>query len=317
MSTISEPTHVSLEAVSRLKRDIAFAVSELSIGEIRFLVDAYYTIQGYRIQAKNQVAALDKSGEPNAVLHWLFDQHETMEGQVKRALDKWTDTHPVGRWCKSITGVGPVLTAGLLAHIDIAKAPTAGHIWRFAGLDPTSKWEKGQKRPWNATLKTIVAFKLGECFVKVQNNKSDFYGRLFAERKRIEWEHNLKGDLREQAAAALAVKRFGADTEAKRWYSGQIDPEVVRVFMAEGEPLFKIPGAVDEEDGVPMLPPAHIHARARRWTVKLFLAHLQQVWWFLEFGEPAARPYVIEHMGHVDMIEPPNFPAKPARTGAA
>src|SRR5581483_161544 len=25
-------------------------------------------------------------------------------------------------------------------HIDIEKAPTAGHIWRFAGLDPTLRW---------------------------------------------------------------------------------------------------------------------------------------------------------------------------------
>ena len=37
-------------------------------------------------------------------------------------------------------GIGPVIAAGLLANIDIKQAPTVGHIWRFAGLDPTNKW---------------------------------------------------------------------------------------------------------------------------------------------------------------------------------
>jgi hypothetical protein len=43
----------------------------------------------------------------------------------------------------------------LLARIDIVKAPTAGHIWRYAGLDPTVRWNKGEKRPWNAGLKVL------------------------------------------------------------------------------------------------------------------------------------------------------------------
>jgi len=63
-----------------------------------------------------------------------------MENQIKRSLDKFTDHHPVGKWMKSIHGIGPVIAAGMLAHIDIEKAPTAGHIWRYAGLDPTVVW---------------------------------------------------------------------------------------------------------------------------------------------------------------------------------
>ena len=34
-----------------------------------------------------------------------------------------------------------------------------------------------------------------------------------------------------------------------------------------------------------MLPPAHIHARARRYVVKLFLFHLHEVMWNVEQGE--------------------------------
>lgn len=57
--------------------------------------------------------------------------------------------------CNSIHGIGPVISAGLLAHIDIHRAVTVGHIWRFAGLDPSVKWLKKTKRPWNAGLKVL------------------------------------------------------------------------------------------------------------------------------------------------------------------
>jgi Transposase IS116/IS110/IS902 family. len=67
------------------------------------------------------------------------------EESVKKILDVYTSADPVGRWIRSIPGLGPYIAAGLLALIEIEKAPTVGHIWRFAGLDPTMKWSPGQK----------------------------------------------------------------------------------------------------------------------------------------------------------------------------
>ena len=79
----------------------------------------------------------------------------------------------IGPWAMATIGVGPVICAGVIARIDIHRAPTVGHIWRFAGLDPTQKWEKGKKRPWNTDLKRIC-WLLGESFVKVINNDDAF-----------------------------------------------------------------------------------------------------------------------------------------------
>ena len=93
----------------------------------------------------------------------------------------------------SITGIGPVIAAGMIANIDIKKCQTAGAIWKFAGLDPTVEWKKGQKRPWNADLKTLC-WKLGQSFLKVQSNSNAFYSRLYLERKEYETEKNEKGD---------------------------------------------------------------------------------------------------------------------------
>src|SRR5574337_629217 len=156
---------IEVEAVTRMTRDIAKAASTLSDDEAIYLVDAYYMMQDDRKRSHNQVRAMGESAEPNSVIAWLATQSTTLENQIKRALDQYTEGHAMGSWMRSIHGIGPVLSAGLLAHIDIAQAPTVGHIWRFAGLDPTTKWEKGQKRPFNAKLKTLC-WKIGQSFMK-------------------------------------------------------------------------------------------------------------------------------------------------------
>ena len=260
--------------IARMTRDIASAAKILSDDEARFLVDAYYQMQGDRIRAKNQAKALEKAGEPNAILDYLGEQSRVLESQVKRALDKYTEAHPCGEWMRAQKGIGPVIAAGMLAHIDIHQAPTVGHVWRFAGLDPTVTWEKGQKRPWNAKLKTLC-WKAGESFVKVSGDPEAYYGQTYAQRKAQEVAKNEAGDFAEQAAAILEKKRIGKDTEAYKAYS------------------------------VGKLPPAHIHARAQRYAVKLFLAHLHEVMHETIIGTPAPLPYPIAHLGHVHKIERP------------
>lgn len=270
-----EPT--DLEPVRRLTRDIATAAVTLSPQEARYLVDSYYQIQDQRMTAANQQRALSSSGEPHETLDWLRQQSETLEGQIKRALAKWADGQTVGQWSQSIVGIGPVLASGLLAHIDITKAPTAGHIWRFAGLDPTVTWDKGQKRPWNADLK-VLCYKIGESFVKVQGNPKDVYGRVYRERKDREEQRNLDGAFAEQAARQL---------EAKRWKGDSVTKQALEAGR---------------------LSQAQIHARARRYAVKLFLAHWHHVAYEVAFGVAPPKPYVITHLNHAHYIAPPNWP---------
>jgi hypothetical protein len=265
---------VPLDPIARLSKDLASAAVTLSDDEARFLVDAYYQMQDNRIRADGQVRSLSKSGEPHDVLQWLGAQSEGLENQIKRALSRYADSKPLGEWAQSIVGIGPVITAGLMAHIDIAKAPTVGHIWRFAGLDPTLRWEKGQKRPWNAALKTLC-WKIGESFVKVSGREDAFYGRIYADRKALELSRNEALQFKDQAVAALERKKFGKDTEARKHY----------------------------EAG--KLPPAHIHARAKRYAVKLFLAHYHETGYILLHGVKPPLPYPIAHLGHAHVIERP------------
>ena len=264
------------EAIRRLERDPVTAATTLTVNEARYLVAAYYQLQENRKFAGNQVRGVAESKEPHAVIAWLFDQNATLQKQIKRALDSWTDTIPAAVWAKGIVGIGPVISAGLAAHIDISRCPTVGRIWRFAGLDPTQVWLPKTKRPWNADLKALC-WKIGESFVNASGHPEDFYGKLYTQRKQIEEQHNEAGAFTEQAAAKL--KTFNVDKQI-----------VAYQHYSAGK-----------------LPPAHIRARAKRWAVKLFLAHYHHVAWTLATGEEPPKPYVISHLGHSDLIAPPNF----------
>lgn len=250
-------THTSDPRIARkdrLNHDLRAAAARMGNQQARFLVDAYYTMQDDRKRSYSQERATLASGEPHLVISWLAVNAETLEEDIRRLLGEYADTHPVGKWLRTITGIGPVIAAGLLAHIDINKAPTAGHIWKFAGLDPEVKWEKGQKRPWNAKLKTLC-WKIGQSFMKFSGNPNCMYGHIYRQRKEYEIARNEAGGNAETAKAILATNRFGKQTEAYKAY---------------------IKGK---------LPAGQIDARARRYAVKILLSHLQMVWYFHEKGE--------------------------------
>ena len=261
----------------RLSKDLVRAAATLSKREARYLVDLYYQMQDNRIRAAGQVRSMED--EPRAVLAWYRGQTETLEKQVKRALDHYSKASPLGLWARRQKGVGPVIAAGLLAHLDFEvngeRTQTVSRWWSFAGLDPTKKWERGKKRPWNATLKTLCAYKLGEAFVKVCGHEDAFYGQLYRQRKEFEVERNEAGKNADAAARALEEKKYAKGTDAYKAYSAG------------------------------KLPPAHVHHRAVRWTVKLFLSHYHEVGYKLQFGEAPPKPYVFSILGHADIIHPP------------
>lgn len=271
----------TLEPIERLTKDLKEAAITLSDDEARFLVDAYYAMQENRKRTDNQVRALSTSGEPHAVIAWLAEQDHRLEKQVARALNAYIEHRgPAAAWALAQVGIGPIITAGLFAHIDITKAPTVGHIWNFAGLNPKRTWEKGQKRPWNAALK-VLTWKAGESFVKVSGNEEAFYGQEYVKRKALEMRMNEAGELKEQAAKQLAAKNYGKETKARECYNAGT------------------------------LPPAHIHARAKRWVVKLFLSHLHTVMHFDKYGRLPPAPYALAHLGHAHYIAPPNAESVP------
>lgn len=323
-----------LSPVQRMSRDIAMAAKTLTDGEARFLVDAYYTAQDDRKRTDNQVLALTKSGEPNSVIQWFSQQNSILENQIKRALDKYTDGHVMGAWMKKIHGIGPVISAGMLAHIRIEEAPTAGHIWRYAGLDPTVKWSTAEN-----ALSAIKAIEIpkgvNEAAYLYEHTARSFGRKVetlvrYTETKNDGTKRAFK---KENLAKSLARIPFNRQLKTLCWKAGQsfmkfsgsdecfyghLYQERKVSYIADNEQLRHEKIALDQalkvgkdteaykHYSVGKLPPAHIDARARRYAVKIFLSHLHAQWYRTHFGEEPPKPFAIAILGHAHEIDPPH-----------
>lgn len=267
------------DAMERLERAAKLAAADLTRDAARSLVDIYYRWQEHRIALTGQIRAQLQGADPGeppgsvAVVEHFAAQVSTLEKQMVAVLGEWAKSRPEGEWAQAQKGIGPVLSAGLGAHIDITRAPTVGHIWRFAGLDPTVRWEKKTKRPWNADLK-VLCWRIGDSFVKVSGREDAFYGQVYRERKTLELERDEAGLFADQAAESLLTKRI---TDAG-----------LRATYESGH-----------------LPAGRLDLRARRYAVKLFLAHWHGVAFEAEYGRKPPLPYAIAHLGHAHMIDPP------------
>ena len=159
-------------AVRALTKDLKKAAVTMGRDELRYLVDSYYRMQNDRIRSEGQTRSLSRDTNPHDVIEWYGQQNRFLENQLKGAMAEYVNHHPVGQWLKSICGVGPVTSAGLLAHVDlnpwkcrrtnmkeVACSPSdpctdnckvesldyVGQLWSYAGLNPNSKWERKQR----------------------------------------------------------------------------------------------------------------------------------------------------------------------------
>jgi hypothetical protein len=143
--TITTPPDASLAGQplpSRLLRqDLREIARGLGRAEVRYLVDFYYQQQENRKSAANQERAATAAGESAQMVGWLASLETALEGQIKQALDTWTLGQPESVWARSQIGIGPVIAAGLAAHVDVERTTSVSRLWRFAGQDPTMEWQ--------------------------------------------------------------------------------------------------------------------------------------------------------------------------------
>ena len=263
-------------------KDVRGMVQPQNPHTMRELVKAYYRIQGARIAIAAQSRELAKDGDSNELTEHIANNMKYMEQSLIYPFTRFANDYVAGRWALSQYGIGPVITAGLLSNIDISRAYTVGSIWRFAGMDPTVVWTKGQKRPWNDDMKVLV-WKIGQSFMKFSGREECFYGKLYLRDKTRRAEANESGLYAERAKSILAQKDWKKDTPSRR-------------KLQAGH-----------------LPDAQIDAQARRFAAKIFLSHFHTVWYedyHTELqGKPvrAPRPYAIAHGGHAHMIEIPHY----------
>lgn len=268
---------VGLEPVVRMAKDLRQASGNLSTKEARFLVDLYYNFQEMRMTAKARLRAMEESGEPHDVIEYVFLQAEVLEAQIHASLDRYSLSHPIGIWMRGVKGIGPCIAAGLLANLDIERAPTAGHFWAVSGVgDPEkSRRKRGEKINFNPSLKRL-AWIIGHQFERLSSDDADaYYRQIYDARKTYENTKNDAGDYAPQAAAILATGKYKRETDALAAYKAG------------------------------KLPPGHIRERCCRYAAKMFLSHVHHKWYRLHFGKEPPAPFAVAHLGHVHIIPPP------------
>lgn len=336
-----------LEALQKLNKDIKAGSQTLGKDEVRFLVDYYYQMQHDRIVTEGRIRAINQSSkdEPHEAIAFIGKQVSTIEENIKKILDIYTKYDPVGIWCRSIIGCGPVIAAGLLANLDVEDKPTAGHFWSYCGLND-------QNRPWTGREKTkkIIDEILGDkkskdityedfckCCIATQWKPDNLIEAIGKDGKYFFYNADKTEFVfkKEDIINQCAKRPYNAKMKVLLWKLGEsfvkvsnnpkdfygkiyqqrkayeLDKNERLEYKEQADLKAQIVGKGTEAYkwySKGMLPPAHIQARAVRKAEQLFLSHLHHVMYVVKYGELPPKPYILtKEGGHAHMINVPNF----------
>lgn len=322
---------------------------------LRALVDYRFSKQEQRKAFGNQIGAIERATDTSVdplALRILKADSARLEAKADATIKAMVENHRAGRWAVSVPGIAHTFAGVLLAHVDIhpwvcmgqrankrlvkccqsdpctpqchvGYVNTAGKLWRFAGVDPSSTWRKGERRPHCAILKTLTwqigesfkklgiwscqthgsikstvssepdadepekrrrVMRCSECGERMQHVPSDLiYARIYRQRKTQEIERNERGDFAAQALERLAKAKAG------KWNISPLQRETW---------------------GAGKLQPIGLDMRAGRYAAKLFLSHFHYVLHEVVDGCPPPAPYIISIGGHADFIAPPGWPCE-------
>lgn len=207
----------------------------------------------------------------------LYHLTHSMEDFAGRGLAEIAPRTIGGQWLAGLYGIGPVLSAALLAFLDVTTAPHMSSWRKLGGIAPHVTWEKGQKRPWNARLKTLL-WKVGDSFVKFHRSpKSEVYGEVYANWKRIYVERDANEFYREKALHEAETRQFRDQATKATYASGHY-------------------------------PLGRLDLMARRKAVSMFLGHLYEVLYYEAYGRHCGSDYVQAYLGHQSRVACPHWP---------
>lgn len=177
--------------------------------KIRELVEVLYDYQAQRIRTANRLGK-KKDGEfqntdfPNIPIDEIpelvdiLDNATELEVRIKKLIEKEIKGIPIyEEFLKKVKGCGVIMSAVLIAYIDIEKAVNASKIVQYAGLGGGKvrgkkkdekgnivltndlirgdKPTKGYLLPYNAKLKSKVMGVLATCFIKSKSQYKFYY----------------------------------------------------------------------------------------------------------------------------------------------
>lgn len=320
---------LDLQLLKRLEGD-----EPVSEADIRFAVQIYYELQQIRESAGLRIKS--KKTESLDITDWFYRHVELLEKRLLSHLDIITDKRHMGRWAKAVHGIGPVIAAGLMAHIDIRRCRAASGIWRLGGLDPSVKWigrTQGDaviadvvgdskriliEHIEEISRRTNLGFEMLERFTRLYGEGKLTRTALSRAVSRRPWSADFKvlcwkiGDsfMKQSGNPKCKYGQFYAmrkQLEIQRNERGEFKDQAAGYLKekryAKATESFK---AYDKG----RLPDMQITRRAARYATKLFLAHWFDEAWRDAFATEPPKPYAIQHLGHVHWIRGDDMKAK-------
>jgi hypothetical protein len=317
-----------------LRGDIREAAQLMSQQEARFLVDTYYSVQHFRIKSGNQRFAMGENHEPNRAIDWLQQRFHQLEQQIQRPLEAYNQAKPLGVWIRAQVGLGPVLTAGLLAYLDHSPPPpTVGRWYRFAGVESSVEWlgtakaqalvtearAHGYQTPEEALAYCAGATNRRPELLRAWALQEDeehepqlTFAKLTAALARRPWHGKLKTLLWKIAQSFVKCSNrpdclYGKLYKQRKAYEQARNEQGLYADQAAQALKEKAIGKSTEaykHYSTGHLPPAHIQARAERWAVKIFLGHVHLCAYVLAYGTMPQKPFALERLGHTTYIWP-------------
>jgi len=251
-------------------------VDDQTTSVLKIAVRSLYDAQKLRIETGNRIAAHVRDGVLDEVwakrLEVDFKILEKFEMALEKEVDIALDSCDISPWLRAVRGVGPRMAGCLVSEIrDPGRFDTLSKLWAYSGLHtvigPSGRQEsprraKGQKANWNGFLRAKVVGVLGPSFLKSGSE----YKKLYDDNK-----------LRlESRPCTMSLERHNKKLAAPRDEAEEATEKVQKL----------LPNGCTRQ---------HIHDRAIRYMVKLFLRDLYVEWRRIR-GIPTRPTYAEEYL---------------------
>lgn len=327
--------------IDSFSKEFKSKLEMLPLEEARTIVDNYYQIQELRKVLGNQIRAVEKkmdvlSNDSMITTKYFFEDYYKVERKAKLALDIFTSSQPVGVWLKEIMGIGPVISAGLLAYFDINKAPKPSCFWQYSGLNIGN-------RPWYSRKEAEAFVRQAKKYMTDNNitDKSQLVAYLASISNTSISMFEGKKTTDDELAKIVSMPPYNRKLKTLLWKTGQSFLKVCnkgslygrliqerKVYeITKNEKLEYADQAANAlkkktftnkkikeiyESG--KLPPGHIEQRCENHAVKIFVSHLWEAMYYDKYGkEPDFKVYPLDYetvqpngdlVQHVEYIGP-------------
>ena len=284
--------------------------------QLRALVEAQLVIEKLRVQSQVRISHLKRRNRSDVETEKLHERIVELEEYVDGTVARLIIAHPAYPWFSRVKGVGKEnigKVVGLIEAFDHYYEQGDSMIPGFVNreleiytvmegdkaIEKEGIWVKGIERlPTISALWKYTGFDVwnGAAPIRVKGSLTTYNSRL----RSMCWR--LGSSLLRAQGKFYNYYLNEKDKEAKRQINKGVEIVPAASLPKKGSKRYETKQFISE---------GHVHNRAMRKMIKLFLACLWLVWREAE-GLPTTSPYAIGQLGHHSFISPEDMADKQA-----